>query len=712
MGNDAQEEWGQRAPGARSLAVSPLGAAAAAVVQRQGVRWDRFLPRRSIRVLLVEQDDSTRHIVAALLRKCSYHVVVAADGLKAWEAMMERNYRFDLVLAEVEMPSLSGIALLTRIVGALECKNIPVIMMSSEDSIGVVLKCMLKGAVDFLVKPLRKNELRNLWQHVWRRHCSNSYTYASDNNAPSNHISSNAGERSQTGENCNDQSDAESLESNSETKSEAAEKLVAPAIANDDCLLRARLTPEQPVNDMTTLSKLDEIGGLRDQNFEVGDLSTLPVQVSTVEIRRHTSSREVYNGSLKSAECDITNSSLHCQRSDPEEFVQNMVGIDPFENGNCATIVLKIVKKSVISGEGSYETVRTFQSNSSESSQLEQSLRRPQLNAFVQHQSKEKGILNHSNASAFSRYDGKNINSTCKATNSSSAYIRTIEHVNQSSVNVNSHILDSRKSSFFPPRGECNDALNLQMFSDRNIEDAGLSSSGAQLHDAFAGTCSSREDNVFHQTQLDFIPLPISVGAVSFPSFCSGYSQVVQPISNKDMSIVSHSTTIAKNGKFQMHSAQAVHHGFHFGSDSRSIEFLGHDLSHPLPHCERINQVESGELEDISYPSQSEQVCQSDSWSKDILKGSGETDVAASACCALKSGNGSAAKNCCKNGQNLDRSYREAALIKFRLKRKDRCFEKKVRYHSRKMLAEQRPRVKGQFVRQKISEKNTEEAEG
>jgi pseudo-response regulator 5 len=48
-------------------------------------------------------------------------------------------------------------------------------------------------------------------------------------------------------------------------------------------------------------------------------------------------------------------------------------------------------------------------------------------------------------------------------------------------------------------------------------------------------------------------------------------------------------------------------------------------------------------------------------------------------------------------------SQREAALNKFRLKRKDRCFEKKVRYQSRKLLAEQRPRVKGQFVRQEHS---------
>ena len=41
--------------------------------------------------------------------------------------------------------------------------------MSSNDSMSMVFKCLSKGAVDFLVKPLRKNELKNLWQHVWRR---------------------------------------------------------------------------------------------------------------------------------------------------------------------------------------------------------------------------------------------------------------------------------------------------------------------------------------------------------------------------------------------------------------------------------------------------------------------------------------------------------------------------------------------------------------
>lgn len=36
------------------------------------VKWDKLLPQVVLRVLLVEADDSTRQIIAALLRKCSY----------------------------------------------------------------------------------------------------------------------------------------------------------------------------------------------------------------------------------------------------------------------------------------------------------------------------------------------------------------------------------------------------------------------------------------------------------------------------------------------------------------------------------------------------------------------------------------------------------------------------------------------------------------
>ena len=49
--------------------------------------------------------------------------------------------------------------------------------MSSNDSITTVFKCMLKGAADFLIKPVRRNELKNLWQHVWRRISVSSLPY-------------------------------------------------------------------------------------------------------------------------------------------------------------------------------------------------------------------------------------------------------------------------------------------------------------------------------------------------------------------------------------------------------------------------------------------------------------------------------------------------------------------------------------------------------
>jgi pseudo-response regulator 1 len=42
-------------------------------------------------------------------------------------------------------------------------------VMSERDEMAVVAKCLQLGAVDYLVKPLRLNEVMNLWTHMWRR---------------------------------------------------------------------------------------------------------------------------------------------------------------------------------------------------------------------------------------------------------------------------------------------------------------------------------------------------------------------------------------------------------------------------------------------------------------------------------------------------------------------------------------------------------------
>ncbi|CAI9775063.1 unnamed protein product [Fraxinus pennsylvanica] len=91
------------------------------------VCWEQLLHVRSIQVMLVENDDSTRHVVSALLRNCNYEVVEAANGLQAWKLLEDLTNHIDLVLTEVVMPCVSGIVLLSKIKSHKTRKNIPVI---------------------------------------------------------------------------------------------------------------------------------------------------------------------------------------------------------------------------------------------------------------------------------------------------------------------------------------------------------------------------------------------------------------------------------------------------------------------------------------------------------------------------------------------------------------------------------------------------------
>ncbi|CAM6023767.1 unnamed protein product [Sphagnum balticum] len=133
------------------------------------VCWESFLPQHHVKVLLVEDDDATRHVVSALLRNCNYEVIAAANAVMAWELLESPSNQFDLVLLDVVMPSLSGVGFLLKIMKHDSFKQIPVVMTSKHDSMDIVYQCLSKGAADFLVKPVRKNELKNLWQHVWRK---------------------------------------------------------------------------------------------------------------------------------------------------------------------------------------------------------------------------------------------------------------------------------------------------------------------------------------------------------------------------------------------------------------------------------------------------------------------------------------------------------------------------------------------------------------
>ncbi|XP_041997059.1 two-component response regulator ARR12-like [Salvia splendens] len=119
-----------------------------------------------MRVLAVDDDPTCLKLLETLLRKCGYNVTTASQARVAWEMISENNDRFDLVISDVYMPDMDGFKFLELVGLKLD---IPVIMLSADGDPELVLKGVNNGACDYLVKPIRIEELSNIWQHVVRR---------------------------------------------------------------------------------------------------------------------------------------------------------------------------------------------------------------------------------------------------------------------------------------------------------------------------------------------------------------------------------------------------------------------------------------------------------------------------------------------------------------------------------------------------------------
>jgi len=102
------------------------------------------------------------------MRRSTRSTVVTACSTaeSALAILRSRKDEFDIVLSDVHMPDMDGFKLLEVIQFEL---SLPVLMMSANSDSSVVLRGIIHGAVDYLLKPVRIEELRNIWQHVVRR---------------------------------------------------------------------------------------------------------------------------------------------------------------------------------------------------------------------------------------------------------------------------------------------------------------------------------------------------------------------------------------------------------------------------------------------------------------------------------------------------------------------------------------------------------------
>lgn len=119
-----------------------------------------------LRVLVVDDDVTCLKILEQMLRRCLYHVTTCSQATAALNLLRERKGCFDVVLSDVHMPDMDGFKLL-ELVG-LEM-DLPVIMMSADGRTNLVLRGIRHGACDYLIKPIREEQLKNIWQHVIRK---------------------------------------------------------------------------------------------------------------------------------------------------------------------------------------------------------------------------------------------------------------------------------------------------------------------------------------------------------------------------------------------------------------------------------------------------------------------------------------------------------------------------------------------------------------
>jgi DNA-binding NtrC family response regulator len=109
----------------------------------------------SIRILVAEDEEIMRITVLDHLRTQGWQVDAAATGGQALELIKKNSYQ--LMLSDIRMPGMDGETLLGEV--KLLAPRIEVVMMTAHGSADTAIRCLKKGAVDYIQKPFDLDDL-------------------------------------------------------------------------------------------------------------------------------------------------------------------------------------------------------------------------------------------------------------------------------------------------------------------------------------------------------------------------------------------------------------------------------------------------------------------------------------------------------------------------------------------------------------------------
>jgi EAL domain-containing protein (putative c-di-GMP-specific phosphodiesterase class I)/DNA-binding response OmpR family regulator len=108
-------------------------------------------------ILIVDDDQSMRRLIAAALTLAGHRTVEAADGTQALELV--RHRRFAAVLLDARMPGMSGLEVLVALRARADSRTLPVLIVTGDEDVSDRVRGLKAGADDYVVKPFHPDEL-------------------------------------------------------------------------------------------------------------------------------------------------------------------------------------------------------------------------------------------------------------------------------------------------------------------------------------------------------------------------------------------------------------------------------------------------------------------------------------------------------------------------------------------------------------------------
>ncbi|XAR70595.1 hypothetical protein NMG60_11027500 [Bertholletia excelsa] len=116
---------------------------------------------KGLKVLLLDEDSNSAAEIRSKLEEMEYIVSTFCNENEALSAISNKHESFHVAIVEVSTGNSNG-----RFKFLESTKDLPTIMTSNMQCLSTMMKCIALGAVEFLLKPLSDEKLRNIWQHV------------------------------------------------------------------------------------------------------------------------------------------------------------------------------------------------------------------------------------------------------------------------------------------------------------------------------------------------------------------------------------------------------------------------------------------------------------------------------------------------------------------------------------------------------------------